>query len=241
MTHSFGGINADCSVVSRSVLLIAMLACGSQESETRPAADVPLPTNQSSGALSQSDIDSAQARNPDPLLRRALDSAVAAYPRNELHSRSDKEIEWAWHLATSTSSGTRVHAKWSSAVIAEIRRRGLRPWDTAIGPSLPSTPSQSLGKSADKLPAYNVLERVSVSGSVDVLVPSLRPSLPDAKLEPVARAIAAREGAKSLAMYRTREAFRANYDGPYSDRHPGIVESGYLGTLRNGTWEPPVR
>lgn len=44
-----------------------------------------------------------------------------------------------------------------------------------------------------------------------------------------------------VGMYRTRDAFRAIYDSPYSGAHPGVVERGYLGTLRSGTWEPPLR
>ncbi len=190
-------------------------------------------------AISQVEVDSLARRNNDPVLRRSIDSAVMALPRGALRARPDAEIKRAWHLATAFSSGNNAEVRWSSAVIDETRRRGLTPWfespETGQGAAV-------AGRTTVAVPPYTVIERVTVTEIwIDVLIPSLHPDLPSRKLEAIARAIAARERATSLAMYRTRQAFKANYDAQYEAKHPGVIKRGYLGTMRGGAWEPPLR
>lgn len=88
------------------------------------------------------------------------------------------------------------------------------------------------------LPDYRVLDKVG--GYIDVLVPSLSVNTPTDSLERLIRRIARAEGATQVTMYRTEEAFRANFSSSYAEQHPGALEAGYLGSLSGGRFTPSI-
>ena len=74
---------------------------------------------------------------------------------------------------------------------------------------------------------------------VEVVVPSLSKSTPQAKVASIALAILQREGGDRMTIYATEASFRANEDSDYGDKHPGALEHGFLGRIENGTFVPP--
>ena len=88
------------------------------------------------------------------------------------------------------------------------------------------------------LPDYRVLDKVG--GYIDVLVPSVGVDTPADSLERLIRRIAQAEGATEVTMYRTEEAFRANFSSSYAQQHPGALEAGYLGSLSGGRFTPSI-
>jgi hypothetical protein len=93
-------------------------------------------------------------------------------------------------------------------------------------------------------PSYTVADIVEEIGGTtyaEVIVPSLSPDTSAVLLEGTARLIAQREGADNVGLYATDEARQANMSASFAESHPGALEAGYLGELRDGAFTLPVR
>ena len=120
-----------------------------------------------------------------------------------------------------------------TALAAAIKEEGppaSRPRGDAIMP-------------ARAIPPYRVVFKQRMIAPpgvlVEVVVPSLSKSTPQAKVASIALAILRREGGDRMNIYATEAAFRANEDSDFGDKHPGALNNGFLGRIENGTFVPP--
>ena len=115
------------------------------------------------------------------------------------------------------------------------RKRGMvKTFDTQL---------PTLAEGHDKeLPDYEVLFRVRQIHNKriygDVLVPSLSRTMPVKKREQIARAISEREKLDDIALYSTRDAYKANMSASFLRSHPDALKQGYLGSLNEGGFMP---
>ncbi len=89
----------------------------------------------------------------------------------------------------------------------------------------------------DDMPEYTVLYSGNMLGggqSGDVLIPSFSRSTPIETRERVARKIMQLEQMIQISIYSTNTAHRANISASYSKEHPGALEKGFLGAVRDG-------
>lgn len=115
----------------------------------------------------------------------------------------DTEAEGRKKIWGSYSSGTAEYAKDVS-----------RPEDGAI-------------------PEYTVISAINLLAGgkhADVLIPSLSRNTPRETRSEVAFAIQKKEGLRSLSMYSTREAYKADYSSSFAEQNPGASE-GRLGSI----------
>lgn len=92
------------------------------------------------------------------------------------------------------------------------------------------------------LPDYEIIEETKMlDGGLAgfVLIPKLRPSHSADELERIAWAIAKKHGYALLAMYRTKEAMKANDSASYAKAHPRAYKAGYLGSIFDGKFHAP--
>lgn len=87
---------------------------------------------------------------------------------------------------------------------------------------------------------YQVLDRtVGLDKKVfgEVLITGYSPDTPDYMMQQAARAIAQRENFDSVGLYCIAGAMQANYSESYRNAHPRLLDHGFLGVLRNGSFE----
>lgn len=83
------------------------------------------------------------------------------------------------------------------------------------------------------IPDYTVISAINLLAGgkhADVLVPSLSRNTPHSTRKEVAFAILKKEGLKSLSMYSTREAYKADYSSSFAQQHPH-ASNGRLGSI----------
>jgi hypothetical protein len=91
------------------------------------------------------------------------------------------------------------------------------------------------------IPRYSVVARVKLlTGGVhgDILLPSARPGMSPDTLASIAQAIVAKENLTEADLYRTEAARKANLSAAYAKQHPGALESGYLGSIKDRQFTP---
>lgn len=83
------------------------------------------------------------------------------------------------------------------------------------------------------IPKYTVISAINlIAGGkhADVLIPSLSRNTPHETRSKVAFAILKKEGLKSLSMYATRDAYKADYSFLFAKQHPD-ASNGRLGSI----------
>jgi len=102
--------------------------------------------------------------------------------------------------------------------------------------------SGSSSASVDSLPKYEIVDTVDqmVGGLYgEVIIPSLPVDVDTTRMKRIAFAIMQRHGLDAAAFYRTEEARRSDLSTSFRENHPGALEEGLLGSVRNGTFTPP--
>ena len=92
-----------------------------------------------------------------------------------------------------------------------------------------------------KIPPYSVIVRAKLlTGGAhgDILLPSGRPGMSPDSLASIAQAIVAKENLTEADLYRTEAARKANLSAAYAKQHPGALESGYLGSIKDRQFTP---
>ena len=83
------------------------------------------------------------------------------------------------------------------------------------------------------IPDYTVISAINLLAGgrhADIMITSLSRSTPLKKRSKVAFAILKKEGLKSLAVYSTQEAYKADYSYSFAEQHPE-ASKGYLGSI----------
>ncbi|MBL7066434.1 MAG: hypothetical protein ISS29_01055 [Candidatus Marinimicrobia bacterium] len=83
------------------------------------------------------------------------------------------------------------------------------------------------------IPNYTIISAINLLAGgkhADVLIPSLSSTTPREMRSKVAFAILKKEGLKSLGMYSTQEAYKADYSSSYAKQHPS-ASKGRLGSI----------
>ena len=98
--------------------------------------------------------------------------------------------------------------------------------------------AKSISKQGEGIiPDYTIISAINLmSGGkhADVLIPGLSRSTPREIRSNIAFAILKKEGLKSLSMYSTREAYKADYSSSFAKQHPD-AKKGYLGSISMDT------
>ena len=157
---------------------------------------------------------------------------AAAYNRMRAGCSTLGILVIAWSCSPSSPPTARTPQRTEAAgdtLVTEVE-----PLVTKDEP--PVTPSPTVA-----IPRYEVVARVKpMAGGMhgDVLIPSVRPDMSVDSLTAIALSIVAKENLTQADFYRTESARRANLSASYGEQHPGALEKGYIGDVKDGAFTP---
>lgn len=98
--------------------------------------------------------------------------------------------------------------------------------------SRPKAPGAPVKKG--EVPEYRVLSEMT-STTDDrigfILLPSITPKTPGKEIEKIGHLILDAKGFDQIYMYSTEDAYRADSSASYSQKHPGAIKNGRLGSI----------